>query len=64
MLEQPPQPTSEQIAQRLHQMDIRLDQHYPGYLKQLAHLREPRVVHDRTWKQHECGYGSDNERQQ
>lgn len=41
MFDQQPQPTPEEIAQRLRLMDARLEQQYPGYLRELERLRQP-----------------------
>lgn len=44
-----PQPDLEQVAQRLHLMDVRIDQQYPGYLVALEQLRQPQNHQEGDW---------------
>ncbi len=50
MFNQRLQPGSEQVAQRLRLIDVRLEQLYPGYLTALQQLRQPRTCYqDGEW---------------
>lgn len=61
MLDEQPQPTPEQIAQRLRLMDVRLNQQHPGYLDMLEQLRQPSPYHPIAEQWHTNRRGPDNE---